>query len=79
MAAMRTLTAIAALNAMGYDTRRPVRARVLVRQGAIKTKRYTCRLRISDGHVLFRWGRLLGAKEVLPGIFVFFSEEHPND
>ena len=38
------------------------RGHVLVSQGPIKVKRYAFRRRVGDGHVLVRWGRLVGAR-----------------
>ena len=55
------------------------RGRVLVRMGFAQVKRYSFHRRAGDGHVLFRWGRLVGAtatyQEGVDGVTVVFDME----
>jgi hypothetical protein len=58
------VSALEALALLGVDTkaRGQVRARVLVlEKGSGLTKRYTAHLRKGDGHLRYRWGRLVSA------------------
>lgn len=68
----RTVSALVALKDMGFDTSKPCTGSVIVQTGAMPLKRYRFRYRVGDGHVLFRWGRLVSArKQILTGLWIF--------
>ena len=59
---VKRVSAQEGLKMLGWDLKKPQRGRVLVRTGICRSKHYSARYRIGDGHLLFRWGRLTGAE-----------------
>lgn len=58
----KVMNVFEALEALGYDIRKPVKGKVMVKVGPSKFRYYSFRLRIGDGHAITIRGRLTRAE-----------------
>ena len=79
----KKISAQEGLMLLGFDLRHAARGRVLVATGPIHSKRYSFYYRCGDGHMMYRWGRLLNAEATYIddelSTVRFFPESHLCD